>query len=114
MARLTAAALGDAMPQSKPLSFLAGLTAAEETAMVAAARDSNPVEGLTHSHYRYPARFSPRLARTAIELFSEQGDLVIDPFVGGGTTCVEAMAQSRRSVGTDISSLATFVSQAKT
>jgi hypothetical protein len=83
-------------------------------AMVAAARDARCVDGLTHAHYRYPARFSPILARTAIELFTEPGDLVIDPFVGGGTTCVEALASGRKSVGTDISSLATFVAEAKT
>jgi len=85
----------------------------EETALIAAARDSLPVEGLTHRHYRYPARFSPRLARAAVACFTTPGDLVVDPFVGGGTTLVEAMAAGRRSWGSDISNLAAFVSRAK-
>lgn len=79
-----------------------------------AARDPAPVSGLSHTFYRYPARFSPRFVRTAIELFTQPGDLVLDPFVGGGTTLVEAMALGRNGVGIDISSLATFVSRVKT
>ncbi len=78
------------------------------------ARDSDPVDGLTHNFYRYPARFSPRFVRTVIEEFSEVRELVFDPFMGGGTTLVEAMALGRQAVGTDISSLATFVSEVKT
>src|SRR5262249_7180553 len=50
------------------------------------------VSGLTHNFYRYPARFSPRFARGAIEAFSERGDVILDPFMGGATTLVEARA----------------------
>ena len=82
--------------------------------LVAAALDASPVSGLTHNFYRYPARFSPKLVRATIEAFTEPGDLVLDPFVGGGTTLVEAMALGRNAIGSDISSLATFVSQVKT
>src|SRR5690606_32788942 len=42
------------------------------------------------------------------------GELVVDPFVGGGTTLVEAVASGRLAIGSDISSLATFVTQVKT
>lgn len=82
--------------------------------LMAAAGDISPVSGFTHNFYRYPARFSPKLVRAAIQAFSEPGDLVLDPFVGGGTTLVEAMALGRHAIGTDISSLATFVSEVKT
>lgn len=82
--------------------------------LVEAASDTTPVAGLTHNFYRYPARFSPKLARAAIEAFTEPGDLVLDPFVGGGTTLVEAMVLGRHAIGADISSLATFVSEVKT
>lgn len=82
--------------------------------LVEAAGDTSPVSGFTHNFYRYPARFSPKLVRAAIQAFSEPGDLVLDPFVGGGTTLVEAMALGRDAIGTDISSLATFVSEVKT
>ena len=42
-----------------------------------AALDISPVSGLTHRFYRYPARFSPMFAATAIEEFSTPGDLVL-------------------------------------
>ncbi len=85
-----------------------------QTALVEAARDTAPVAGLTHNFYRYPARFSPKFVRATIEAFSAPGDLVLDPFMGGGTTLVEALAAGRYSVGTDISSLAGFISEVKT
>lgn len=83
-------------------------------ALVDGARDPSPVNGLSHNHYKYPARFSPKFVRAAIEAFSEPGDLIADPFVGGGTTAVEALALGRDCLGVDISSLATFVAQTKT
>jgi len=79
-----------------------------------AARCKEPVSGLTHGFYRYPARFSPSFACAAIRLLTEPGDLVIDPFMGGGTTLVEAAVLGRRAIGSDISELAAFVSQVKT
>jgi len=72
------------------------------------------VSGLTHGFYRYPARFSPLFVRAAIEAFTERGDVVMDPFMGGATTPVEALALGRRVVGVDINALAVFVARAKT
>jgi len=82
--------------------------------IVLAARDEAPVSGYTHNFYRYPARFSPKFVRAIIDAFTEPGDFVLDPFMGGGTTLVEALAQGRNAIGVDISSLAVFVSQVKT
>lgn len=76
--------------------------------------NSDPVSGLTHNFYRYPARFSPEFARQAILTFSKPGDLVLDPFMGGGTTLVEALATGRNAIGIDLSPLATFVADIKT
>jgi len=84
------------------------------TKLADAACDKSRVSGLTHNFYRYPARFSPTFASVAIELFSRHGDLVLDPYMGGGTTVVEAMASGRRIVGTDLNSLAVFVTKVKT
>jgi len=81
--------------------------------LVAAARDVEPVRGLTHGFYKYPARFSPMFARAAIETFTKPGQLVLDPHVGGGTSLVEARALGRESVGVDISQLAEFVARVK-
>ncbi|HKZ09718.1 MAG TPA: DNA methyltransferase [Rhodanobacteraceae bacterium] len=100
-------------PQSEFLPEL-GLPQTLADQLIQAARDSASVSGLTHNFYRYPARFSPALVRAAIHAFTEPGDLVLDPFVGGGTTLVEALAGGRHGIGTDISALATFVSDVKT
>ena len=90
------------------------LPLSDERALISAARDSQPVSGLTHTFYKYPARFSPQFVRTAIALLSQPGDVVLDPFVGGGTSLVEALALGRQAIGVDISSLAEFVSGVKT
>jgi hypothetical protein len=84
-----------------------------QTTLIASARDIEPVRGLTHGFYKYPARFSPSFARAAIEAFTKPGDLVLDPHVGGGTTLVEARATGREAVGVDISALAEFVARVK-
>jgi len=82
-------------------------------ALAAGATDRKPVTGWTHNFYRYPARFSPQFASAAITHFSEPGDLVLDPYMGGGTTIVEGMASGRHMVGNDLNSLASFITKAK-
>ncbi len=72
------------------------------------------VAGYTHDFYRYPARFSPLFAREAIRTFTKPGDVILDPFMGGGTSLVEAQLEGRHAVGTDISSLAVFLVETKT
>lgn len=89
------------------------LSRRREDALIAAARDGEPVRGLTHGFYKYPARFSPTFARAVIETFTEPGQLILDPYVGGGTTLVEARACGREAVGVDISQLAEFVARVK-
>ena len=81
---------------------------------ITAIQCQKPVLGLTHSFYRYPARFSPQLARAVIEALTKPGDLVLDPFCGGATTLVEATAMGRRAIGVDISPLAIFLAKVKT
>jgi hypothetical protein len=90
------------------------LTDAKQAALIAGARDAEPVKGLSHGFYKYPARFSPQFVRSAIEVFTRRGQLVLDPHVGGGTTLVEARALGRHSIGIDISQLAEFVATVKT
>ena len=89
------------------------LSESAQTKLVAAARNGEPVRGLTHGFYKYPARFSPTFAKAAIESFTTPGQLILDPHVGGGTTLVEARALGREAVGVDISPLAEFVARVK-
>ena len=50
----------------------------------------------------YRACFKPLLPRFFIERLTGPGDLVYDPFMGRGTTLVEAMLLGRRTAGCDI------------
>ena len=77
-------------------------------------QSKHPVEGLTHNFYRYPARFSPEFAREVILALSLEGDVVLDTFMGGGTTVVEAVANGRIACGIDINSLSYFITKVKT
>lgn len=79
-----------------------------------AIHSTSRISKYTHDFYRYPARFSPEFAKWAIELFTEPGDWIVDPFMGGGTSIVEAKLLGRNALGCDISSLATFLAQTKT
>jgi hypothetical protein len=90
------------------------LTPDREATLISGARDVEPVRGLTHSFYKYPARFSPSFARAAIEALTKPGDLVLDPHVGGGTSLVEALVAGRDAIGVDVSPLAEFVAGVKT
>lgn len=67
----------------------------------------------THEFYRYPARFAPDLARSLIDALTSPGDIVLDPFVGGGTTLVECRLAGRVGIGSDLNQLATFVTRVK-
>lgn len=51
---------------------------------------------------KHPATFPISLARRCIELFSHEGELVLDPFMGSGTTLLAARDANRNAVGFDI------------
>jgi len=69
---------------------------------------------LTHGYHRYPAKFIPQLAARVIKENTQNGDLVCDPFMGSGTTLVEAIVNGRRAYGTDINPVAVLIAKAKT
>ena len=77
-------------------------------------RSANRVKGYTHDFYKYPARFAPSFVRFILDSLTEPGDYVLDPFMGGGTTIVEAVASGRHAIGSDVNQLARFVTRVKT
>jgi len=50
----------------------------------------------------HPAPFPLGLARDHILSWSNEGDVVLDPFAGSGTTCLAARDAGRRYVGIEI------------
>ncbi|MBI4801863.1 MAG: site-specific DNA-methyltransferase [Elusimicrobia bacterium] len=50
----------------------------------------------------HPATFPISLAKKCIELFTHKGELVLDPFVGSGTTLVAAKDLDRNATGFDL------------
>lgn len=52
----------------------------------------------------HPAVFPIAMAKRVIEQFTHKGELVLDPFVGSGTTLVAAQDLNRNAVGFDLKS----------
>ena len=50
----------------------------------------------------HPATFPIALSKKIIELFTHKGEIVLDPFVGSGTTLVAAQDLERNAVGFDL------------
>ncbi len=80
---------------------------AESLARAAWQYVSEPGEGIwrmtTESGVEHPAPFPVELPRRLIMLYTQPGDLVLDPFMGAGATAVAAVQTGRRYVGYDVS-----------
>lgn len=50
----------------------------------------------------HPATFPIALAKRVISLFTHEGELVLDPFVGSGTTLIAAQDLNRNAIGFDL------------
>lgn len=59
----------------------------------------------------HPAPFPEELPNRLIQLYSFKGDIILDPFMGSGTTALSAIKSDRKYVGYDISQ--EYVSLAK-
>lgn len=59
----------------------------------------------------YRGNWSPYVPRNLILRYSKEGDMVLDPFVGSGTTLVEAKLLCRNAVGVDINEEALRIAQ---
>jgi adenine-specific DNA methylase len=70
---------------------------------------------LTHWIYPYKGKFHPQLIRALLNILKvEAGETVLDPFIGSGTTAVEAQLLGINCVGRDVSSLCVLQSKVKT
>ncbi len=69
---------------------------------------------LTHWFYPYKGKFHPQMIRALLGIIGlEPGDVVLDPFIGSGTTAVEAQLLGIDCVGVDTSPLCCLMSRVK-
>ena len=70
---------------------------------------------LTHWIYPYKGKFHPQMIRALLNILKlKPGETVLDPFIGSGTTAVEALLLGINCVGIDISPLCVIQSKVKT
>jgi len=76
---------------------------------------SKIIESKQHSPvykmHRYFARRPHNVFSELIKHYTEEGDIILDPFCGGGVTVVEGLLLNRKVIGVDINPLATFVTE---
>jgi len=78
----------------------------------ALALQERDLERATHGFHTYPASLHPGCAAELLDLFD--GDVVYDPFMGGGTVLVEAMLAGRTAIGRDLGPTSLRVARART
>jgi len=59
-------------------------------------------QGESKKRVGHPAPFPIELPKRCIKLFSFVGDLILDPFMGSGTTLIAAYLNNRKAVGFDV------------
>jgi hypothetical protein len=122
---LATAALPFDEPRREPIdAFLRGFawhgapTAVDELCVATSAREAHRVPTFTNEFWTarqraahslhevsYRACFKPQLPRFFIEQLTDAGERVYDPFMGRGTTLVEAALMGRVPVGCDVNPL---------
>lgn len=75
---------------------------------------SFPKRGKWATHdAKYRGNFSPYVAKNIILRYSQPNDLVLDQFVGGGTTLIECKLNNRNAIGIDINQIAVDLTKSK-
>lgn len=69
---------------------------------------------LSHELHLYKGKFFPRLVHSLINRYGHSGGLIADPFVGSGTSLLEAALLGHDSVGLDVDPTSVLISQHKT
>ncbi len=59
--------------------------------------------------HKYFARRPWNVFSALLSQYSSEGDIVLDPFCGGGVTVVEALKLRRKAIGVDVNPIATYV-----
>jgi len=74
---------------------------------------SGTTTAFTHGLHRFAAKFVPQVPAWALDSFGSGRSLVLDPFMGSGTTLVEGLLRGGTTIGVDVDPLARFIARAK-
>ncbi|TAH48815.1 MAG: methyltransferase domain-containing protein [Chloroflexota bacterium] len=73
-----------------------------------------PVRGDWATHKGdYRGNFAPQIARNILLNYSGEGELILDPMCGSGTTLIEARLLNRRAIGYDVNENAVEITRAR-
>mgnify|MGYP002516820806 CR=1 FL=1 len=70
------------------------------------AAESHPAHYLMH---KYWGRKAHNVVGEYISCFTNEGDTILEPFMGSGVTVIEAIKQGRKVIGLDINPMAAFI-----
>lgn len=72
-----------------------------------------PIKSLGHTPiykmHKYFARRPHNVFRELIEFYTKEGQIVFDPFGGGGVTLIEGLTLNRKIISTDVNPVASFI-----
>ncbi len=87
----------------RPTSGIANQQFVDWTRSIWRLETESRIMGKDGKRYNHPAPFPAELPRRLMLLYTNRGDVVLDPFMGSGSTAVAAVQEGRQFVGYDIS-----------
>jgi len=75
--------------------------------------NQNSLNKSVFNFHSFPAKFPPQIPKLFIDQLTKQGDVVLDPMVGSGTTVIESKVSRRHGIGFDIDPLSLLMTQVK-
>jgi len=66
-----------------------------------------------HNFCWYPGRFIPIIPAYLVRALSKDGETVLDPYCGSGTTLLECLKLNRQAIGIDLNPVACFIANVK-
>lgn len=95
--------IGDARIPLEPIKVERLNPLPEELTNVSTTVWSFPERGSWATHRGdYRGNWAPQIPRALILMYTEPGETVLDPMIGSGTTCIEAVLLGRNCIGVDI------------
>lgn len=68
-----------------------------------------------HTIHSYPAMMMPKIARNFIQQYASKDSVILDPYMGSGTTLLEGVVENvQKVIGFDLNPLAVLITTAKT